>query len=53
MEYVLVLADIIKANDADRTGKDAYRSARNKYEKGAACAPLSTRSMNWYSMCCL
>ena len=34
MEYVLVLADIIKANDADRTGKDAYRSARNKYEKG-------------------
>ena len=33
-EYVLVLADIIKANDADRTGKDAYRSARNKYEKG-------------------
>ena len=34
MEYVLVLADIIKANDQDRTGKDAYRSARNKYEKG-------------------
>ena len=34
MEYVLVLADIIKANDPDRTGKDAYRSARNKYEKG-------------------
>ena len=34
MEYVLVLADIIKANDADRTGKDANRSARNKYEKG-------------------
>ena len=34
MEYVLVLADIIKANDADRTGKDAYRSARHKYEKG-------------------
>ena len=34
MEYVLVLADIIKAKDADRTGKDAYRSARNKYEKG-------------------
>ena len=33
MEYVLVLADIIKANDPDRTGKDAYRSARNKYEK--------------------
>ena len=34
MEYGLVLADIIKANDPDRTGKDAYRSARNKYEKG-------------------
>ena len=34
MEYVLVLADIIKAKDADRTGKDAYRSARYKYEKG-------------------
>ena len=34
MEYVLVLADIIKAKDQDRTGKDAYRSARNKYEKG-------------------
>ena len=34
MEYVLVLADIIKANDANRTGKDAYRSARHKYEKG-------------------
>ena len=34
MEYMLVLADIIKANDPDRTGKDAYRSARNKYEKG-------------------
>ena len=33
-EYVLVLADIIKANDADRTGKDAYRSARHKYESG-------------------
>ena len=33
-EYVLVLADIIKANDPDRTGKDAYCSARNKYEKG-------------------
>ena len=29
-----MLADIIKANDADRTGKDAYRSARHKYEKG-------------------
>ena len=34
LEYVLVLADIIKAKDADRTGKDAYRSARNKYGKG-------------------
>ena len=34
MQYVLVLADIIKAKDADRTGKDAYRSARYKYEKG-------------------
>ena len=34
MQYVLVLADIIKAKDADRTGKDAYRSARHKYEKG-------------------
>ena len=33
-EYVLVLADIIKANDPDRTGKDAYCSARHKYEKG-------------------
>ena len=32
MEYVLVLADIIKAKDADRTGKDAYRSARYKYD---------------------
>ena len=34
MEYVLVLADIIKANDPDRTRKDAYRSARHKYESG-------------------
>ena len=34
MEYVLVLADIIKANDPDRTGEDAYRSAGHKYEKG-------------------
>ena len=32
-DYVLVLGDIIQANDPDRTGKDAYRSARNKYEK--------------------
>ena len=31
---VLVLADIIKANDPDKAGKDAYRSARHKYEKG-------------------
>ena len=44
MEYVLVLADIIKANDADRTGKDAYRSARNKYEKG---------KLNKYKSACL
>ena len=29
-----MLADIIKANDPDRTGKDAYCSARYKYEKG-------------------
>ena len=34
MQYVLVLADIIKANDPDKAGKDANRSARNKYEKG-------------------
>ena len=34
MEYVLVLADIIKANDPDKAGKDSYRWARNKYEKG-------------------
>ena len=35
-EYVLVLADIIKAMDPDkyRAGKDANRSARNKYDKG-------------------
>ena len=32
MEYGLVLADIIKANDPDRTGKDAYRLARYKYD---------------------
>ena len=31
---MLVLADIIKANDPDKAGKDAYRSARHKYEKG-------------------
>ena len=29
-----MLADIIKANDPDKAGKDAYRSARHKYEKG-------------------
>ena len=34
MEYVLVLADITKAMDPEKAGKDAYRSARNKYEKG-------------------
>ena len=34
MEYVLVLADIIKAIDPEKAGKDANRSARNKYEKG-------------------
>ena len=33
MEYGLVLADIIKANDSDRVVKDAYRLARYKYEK--------------------
>ena len=43
-EYVLVLADIIKAKDADRTGKDANRSARNKYEKG---------ELNKYKSACL
>ena len=32
-EYVLVLADIIKANDSDKVVKDAYRLARYKYEK--------------------
>ena len=34
MEYVLVLADIIKAIDPEKAGKDANRSARHKYEKG-------------------
>ena len=54
MEYVLMLADIIKAKDIGASkSKYYYRSASHKYEKGAACAPLSTRSMNWYSMCCL
>ena len=46
MEYVLVLADIIKANDPDRTRKDAYRSARHKYESGkykSACLCISER----------
>ena len=33
-EYVLVLADIIKANDQENKSKDYYRSARHKYEKG-------------------
>ena len=33
-EYVLVLADIIKAIDPEKAGKDANRSARHKYEKG-------------------
>ena len=44
MEYVLVLADIIKANDPDKAGKDANRSARNKYEKG---------QLNKYNSACL
>ena len=34
MQYVLVLADIIKAIDPEKAGKDANRSARKKYEKG-------------------
>ena len=35
MEYVLVLADIIKAKDiGESKSKDYYRSARHKYEKG-------------------
>ena len=34
MEYVLVLADIIKANDKDNVLKYPYRLARYKYEKG-------------------
>ena len=34
MEYVLVLADIIKANDKDNVIKYPYRLARYKYEKG-------------------
>lgn len=33
-EYVLVLADIIKANDKNNVLKDTYRLARHKYEKG-------------------
>ena len=51
MEYVLVLADIIKAMDPDRTGKDAYCSARHKYEKGKLvkykCACLCTIEHAW------
>ena len=31
---MLVLADIIKANDQENKSKDYYRSARHKYEKG-------------------
>ncbi len=35
MEYVLVLADIIKSKDIGASkSKDYYRSARHKYEKG-------------------
>ena len=34
MEYVLVLADILKAKNPKSQFKDAYRSARRKYEKG-------------------
>ena len=33
MEYVLVLADIIKAIDKDNVVKYPYRLARYKYEK--------------------
>ena len=33
MEYVLVLADIIKAIDPNKVVRDAYRLARYKYEK--------------------
>ena len=32
MEYVLVLADIIKANDKDNVLKNTYRLARYKYD---------------------
>ena len=32
MEYVLVLADIITANDKDKVLKNAYRLARYKYD---------------------
>ena len=32
MEYVLVLADIITANDKDKVLKTAYRLARYKYD---------------------
>ena len=34
MEYVLVLADIIQANDRDKVRNYSYQKARNKYEKG-------------------
>ena len=44
MQYVLVLADIIKAIDPEKAGKDANRSARNKYEKG---------QLNKYKSACL
>lgn len=33
-EYVLVLADIFKANDKNNVLKDTYRLTRHKYEKG-------------------
>ena len=33
MEYVLVLADIIKAIDPNKVVRDAYRLARYKYDK--------------------
>jgi len=33
-EYVLVLADIFKANDKEKVVKDTYRLTRHKYEKG-------------------
>ena len=33
-EYVLVLADIFKANDKEKVVQDTYRLTRHKYEKG-------------------